>query len=115
MPSTKISTVFQATDNLTLNAYYEFEHRVNCNSRKPAASTSPQEVLFENSECFVLAGVSTAGPGPVSGQGTTRPAIPGYGFNLQHTTRPGTWKLHGCISTVPIASSRASTARSVGC
>lgn len=49
MPTTKISTVFQATDNLTLNAYYSFEHR-----RHRLAETgtyfSTAEILTEDTE-----------------------------------------------------------------
>ena len=61
LPSNKISTVFQATDNLTFNAYYEFDHRVN---RNPETGTywSPVEVLTENSQCFVLAAGVNGGP-----------------------------------------------------
>ena len=61
LPSNKISTVFQATDNLTFNAYYEFDHRVN---RLPETGTywSPVEVLTDNSQCFVLAAGVNGGP-----------------------------------------------------
>jgi hypothetical protein len=61
LPSAKISSVFQVTDNLTLNAYYEFEHRVNRNA-ETGSFWSPVEVLTENSQCFVLA-AATSAPG----------------------------------------------------
>lgn len=114
MPSTKISTVFQATDNLTLNAYYEFEHRVNRNP-ETGSYMSPQEVLTENSECFVLVGGVNGGPRTCFKVRDDKVKDSGNTVSICSTPlRPGTWKLHGCISTVPIASSRASTARSVG-
>jgi hypothetical protein len=91
MPSYKLSTVFQLTDNLTFNGYYEFEHRVN---RNPETGTyfSPVDVLTENSECFPLFG----------GSATTRRTCfkvlddkyqdsGEYGVNLQYTIEP--WNL----------------------
>ena len=85
LPSTKISTVFQATDNLTLNAYYEFEHRVNRNP-ETGSYWSPVEVLTENSECF------TAIPGTATTRRTCFKVKDNkiedsgeYGFNLQYT------------------------------
>ena len=85
MPSGKLSSVWQLTDNITLNGYYEFEHRVN---RNPETGTfwSPVEVLTENSQCFVL----------VPGSATTRrtcfkvrdnkfSSSGEFGFNLQYT------------------------------
>jgi len=49
MPTNKISTVFQVTDNLTLNAYYGLEHR---RYRLPATGTyfSPAEGLSDDTE-----------------------------------------------------------------
>jgi hypothetical protein len=49
MPTNKISTVFQVTDNLTLNAYYGFEHQ---RFRLPETGTffSPAEGLSDNTE-----------------------------------------------------------------
>jgi hypothetical protein len=85
MPANKISAVFQATDNLTFNAYYEFEHRVNRNP-ETGSFWSPVEVLTENSECFVLA------PGSATTRRTCFKVKDNkvqdsgeYGFNLQYT------------------------------
>jgi hypothetical protein len=49
MPTAKISAVFQPTDNLTLNAFYNFEHR---RYRLPESGTyfSPAEGLTEDTE-----------------------------------------------------------------
>ena len=49
MPSGKVSSTFQLTDNLTFNAYYGFEH---VHYRLPEDGTywSPAEALSENSE-----------------------------------------------------------------
>lgn len=49
MPTAKLSTVFQVTDNLTLNAYYSFEHG---RYRLPETGTyfSPAEGLTEDTE-----------------------------------------------------------------
>ena len=91
MPSYKISTVFQLTDNLTLNGYYEFEHRVN---RNPETGTyfSPVEVLTENSECFVLAGGVNGGPRTCFKVRDNKVQDSGeYGINLQYTIEP--WNL----------------------
>tara|TARA_R110001599_G_scaffold353188_1_gene590629 strand:- start:69362 stop:70888 length:1527 start_codon:yes stop_codon:yes gene_type:complete len=85
LPSTKISTVFQATDNLTFNAYYEFEHRVN---RNPETGTywSPVEVLTENSECFVLSpGTATTQRGCFKVKDNKVQDSGEYGFNIQYT------------------------------
>jgi hypothetical protein len=98
LPSTKISSVLQVTDNLTLNGYYEFEHRVN---RNPETGTywSPLEVLTENSQCFVLAPGSPFGPNGEPGSQRTCLKVRDnkvkdsgeYGFNLQYTFEP--WEL----------------------
>jgi hypothetical protein len=59
LPSGKISSVWQLTDNLTLNGYYEFEHVVN-RVAETGTYWSPVEVLTEDSECFVaIAGSAT--------------------------------------------------------
>jgi hypothetical protein len=85
MPSNKISTVFQATDNLTFNAYYEFEHRVNRNP-ETGSYMSPVEVLTENSECFVLAGGVNGGPRTCFKVLDNKVKDSGeYGFNVQYT------------------------------
>ncbi|MFT6052301.1 MAG: hypothetical protein ACI9B9_001950 [Halioglobus sp.] len=53
LPTTKISTVYQLTDNLTLNAYYGFEHR---RHRLPESGTffSPAEGLTEDTEFITI-------------------------------------------------------------
>lgn len=53
MPANKISTVFQVTDNLTLNAYYGLEHR---RYRLPATGTyfSPAEGLSEDTQFITV-------------------------------------------------------------
>ncbi len=85
MPSTKISTVFQATENLTFNAYYEFDHRVNRNP-ETGSYMSPVEVLTENSECFVLVGGVNGGPRTCFKVRDNKLESSGeYGFNLQYT------------------------------
>ena len=104
MPSYKISSVLQLTDNLTLNGYYEFEHRVN---RNPETGTyfSPVEVLTENSECFVLAPGVNGGPRTCFKVRDNKVQDSGeYGVNLQYTIEPlnletSSW----CTSTVPTA------------
>lgn len=85
LPSTKISAVFQATDNLTFNAYYEFDHRVN---RLPETGSymSPVEVLTENSECFVLAAGVNGGPRTCFKVVDNKFKSSGeFGVNLQYT------------------------------
>jgi hypothetical protein len=54
MPNNKVSTVVQITDNLTLNAFYAFEHLVH---RFPEEGTyfNPAEILTEDSEFVTLA------------------------------------------------------------
>jgi hypothetical protein len=85
LPANKISSVWQLTDNLTLNGYYEFDHKIN---RLPETGSywSPQEVLTENSQCFVLA------PGSATTRRTCMKVRDNkvkdsgeYGFNLQYT------------------------------
>lgn len=85
LPSNKISAVFQATDNLTFNAYYEFEHRVNRNP-ETGSYWSPVEVLTENSECFVLApGSATTQRGCFKVKDNKVQDSGEYGFNMQYT------------------------------
>jgi hypothetical protein len=90
MPSNKLSTVVQLTDNLTLNAYYSFEHR---RYRLPETGTffSPAEGLSENTE-FITIGQ----PRPSEGADTSDPNRIGlhvrgdkteddeFGFNIQY-------------------------------
>ena len=82
MPSNKLSTVFQVTDNLTLNAYYSFEHR---RYRLPETGTffSPAEGLAENTE-FITFPVTVK---PSQGADTSNPVRTGYkGRNDQTET-----------------------------
>lgn len=60
LPSTKVSSVWQLNDNLSLSGYYEFEHLVH---RFPETGTfwSPSEILTQNSQLAVLvAGSATS-------------------------------------------------------
>ena len=85
MPSNKISTVWQLTDNFTFNAYYEFDHRVN---RLPETGSfwSPVEVLTENSQCFVLAPGSATAPRTCFKVQDNKFSSSGeFGVNLQYT------------------------------
>ncbi|MEM6579706.1 MAG: DUF1302 family protein [Pseudomonadota bacterium] len=85
MPSTKISTVWQLTDNFTFNGYYEFNHRVN---RLPETGSywSPREVLTENSQCFVLvAGTATAPRSCFKVKDNKFESSGEYGINLQYS------------------------------
>lgn len=61
MPYGKLSAVYQVTDNLTLNAYYGFEHR---RHRLPETGTffSPAEGLSENTEFITLPPGAPGGP-----------------------------------------------------
>ena len=91
MPTNKFSTVLQLTDNLTLNAYYNFEHQ---RYRVPETGTffSPAEGLSENTEFITY-------PPPDRGE-TSAPARTGYrgrndqtetgdyGFNFQYYIEP---------------------------
>jgi hypothetical protein len=88
MPSAKLSTVVQLTDNLTLNGYYSFEHR---RYRLPETGTffSPAEGLTENTEFIVF-------PFPARDIDFSNPVRTGYhgrddeteddewGFNVQY-------------------------------
>tara|TARA_R110002110_G_scaffold415561_1_gene650757 strand:- start:57770 stop:59620 length:1851 start_codon:yes stop_codon:yes gene_type:complete len=87
MPTGKISSVLQLTDNLTLNAYYSFEHQ---RYRLPETGTffSPAEGLSENTEFISF---------PPGSPDTTNVALRGgfkglgdktetgdFGFNVQY-------------------------------
>jgi hypothetical protein len=91
IPSGKLSSTWQLTDNLALSGYYEYDHRIN---RNPETGTffSPRDVLTDNSECFPLA----------AGTADTRRTCfkvrddkikdsGEFGFNLQYTIEP--WNL----------------------
>ncbi|MEM8563878.1 MAG: DUF1302 family protein, partial [Pseudomonadota bacterium] len=85
MPSTKISTVWQLTDNFTFNGYYEFNHRVN---RLPETGSywSPREVLTENSQCFVLvAGTANVPRSCFKVKDNKFESSGEYGINLQYS------------------------------
>ncbi|MEH6516156.1 MAG: DUF1302 family protein [Halioglobus sp.] len=84
MPTSKLSTVFQVSDNVTLNAYYGFEHR---RHRLPEAGTyfSPAEGLTEDTEFIVL---SADDPDAEFRSGVTSASDKvednEWGFNLQY-------------------------------
>ena len=81
MPTGKVSSVYQITDNLTLNAYYSYEFQA---YRLPEDGTywSPAEGLTEDSEFFtfipgdpIRSGLKPRGYSEDTGD---------YGFNLQY-------------------------------
>jgi hypothetical protein len=85
MPTGKISSVLQITDNLTLNAYYSYEFQA---YRLPEDGTywSPAEGLTEDSEFFtfipgdpIRTGLKPTGFDDDEGD---------YGFNLQYYIEP---------------------------
>ncbi len=80
-PTAKLSTVFQVTDNLTLNAYYSFEHE---RYRLPETGTyfSPAEGLTEDTE---FATFIAGDPLRVGLEGNKdRADSDEWGFNLQY-------------------------------
>lgn len=81
LPNNKISGVWQLTDNVTLNAYYSFEHR-RYRFSETGTYFSPAEGLTEDTE-FV-----TIGPGDPFRTGLStladRAENKEYGFNLQY-------------------------------
>jgi hypothetical protein len=84
LPTTKISTVYQLTDNLTLNAYYGFEHR---RHRLPESGTffSPAEGLTEDTEFITI---PAGEPGAANRNGFTtyddKVEDNEWGINLQY-------------------------------
>ena len=85
LPSTKISSVWQLTDNLTLNGYYEFEHVVNRNP-ETGSYWSPLDVLTENSECFpLIPGTANSARGCYKVRDNKSEDSGEFGFNLQYT------------------------------
>jgi hypothetical protein len=84
MPTSKLSAVYQVSENITLNAYYGFEHR---RHRLPKSGTyfSPAEGLTEDTEFITFAprdpdaefrtGVTTASDKVEDNE---------WGFNLQY-------------------------------
>jgi len=84
MPTTKISAVYQLTDNLTLNAYYGFEHR-----RHRLAETgsyfSPAEGLTEDTEFVTFPAGDPAAPFRTGFRmGNDKVEDNEWGFNLQY-------------------------------
>ena len=90
MPTGKVSTVFQVTDNLTLNAYYSWEHMA---YRVPEDGTywSPAEGLSENSEFFSTIQLTADPSNPLRagarGEGYSEDTGD-YGFNVQYFFEP---------------------------
>lgn len=85
MPFNKLSTVIQLTDNLTLNAYYGFEH---LRYRLPASGTyfSPAEGLAERSSEFITFPPGSPASPIRTGFGTDRDATEDneWGVNVQY-------------------------------
>lgn len=95
LPSTKISTDFQITDHLTLQAYYEFEHLVH---RFPEAGSywSPFEVLTQNSQFATLfAGSATTKRTGFRVRDDKVQDSGEFGFNLSYTIEP--WQLETSV------------------
>ena len=85
LPSGKISSVWQLTDNFTLNGYYEFEHVVN-RVAETGTYWSPVEVLTENSQCFVaIPGSATTRRGCFKVKDNKVEDSGEFGINLQYT------------------------------
>ncbi|MFK8050039.1 MAG: DUF1302 domain-containing protein [Halioglobus sp.] len=84
LPYGKISTVYQVTDNLTLNAYYGFEHR---RHRLPESGTyfSPAEGLTEDTEFISIPAGDPDAPFR-TGFTTRKDQVENseWGFNLQY-------------------------------
>ncbi len=85
MPTGKISSVWQLTDNLTLNAYYSYEFQA---YRYPedGAYWSPIEGLTENSEFITLQPGDPVRAG-LKGRGFSEDTGD-YGINLQYYIQP---------------------------
>lgn len=84
MPTAKISAVFQPTDNLTLNAFYNFEH---LRYRLPESGTyfSPAEGLTEDTEFVTLPPGDPNAPFRTGLKGNKDKHDSGdWGFNLQY-------------------------------
>lgn len=84
MPTAKISAVFQPTENLTLNAYYNFEHR---RYRLPETGTffSPAEGLTEDTGFITLPPGDPASPIRTGFSGNKDKHDSGdWGFNVQY-------------------------------
>ncbi len=81
MPTAKVSAVFQVTDNLTLNGYYNFEHQ---RYRLPESGTyfSPAEGLTEDTEFATFIPGETIRAG-VRGKKDVHESDE-WGFNVQY-------------------------------
>ena len=85
MPNSKVSSVFQPTDNLELAAFYAFEHVVD---RYPVSGTywSPVEILTDDTEFLTFM------PGPtrsgLRNRDTKYKDSGEWGVNLQYTIAP---------------------------
>jgi Protein of unknown function (DUF1302) len=91
LPNTKVSGILQLTDNLTLNAFYAFEHVVH---RYPEEGTyfNPAELLTEDSEFFTLAAGSPDRPRSGYRVRDDKYSDSGeWGVNVQYTIEP--WNL----------------------
>jgi hypothetical protein len=93
MPTGKVSSVWQITDNLTLNGYYSYEFQA---YRVPEDGTywSPAEGLSENSEFISLPGGTNEMRIGLKGRGFTEDEGD-YGFNLQYFIEP--WSLEASL------------------
>ena len=88
MPTNKFSTVFQATDNLTFNAYYSFEHQ---RYRVPETGTyfSPAEGLSENTEFITVPAGDPEDEFRTGFRGFgDEDSDDEYGFNIQYFIEP---------------------------
>jgi hypothetical protein len=87
MPTNKLSSVLQLTDNLTLNGYYSFEHR---RYRLPADGSffSPASGLTENTQFFPIPGIlptDQSVPSYLGRKGRNdQTETEEYGFNIQY-------------------------------
>ncbi|PLW68780.1 DUF1302 domain-containing protein [Pseudohalioglobus lutimaris] len=84
MPTAKISAVFQPTENLTLNAFYNFEHQ---RYRLPETGTyfSPTEGLTEDTDFITLPPGSPSAPFRTGLSGNKDKHDSGdWGFNVQY-------------------------------
>ncbi len=85
LPSTKISSTLQMTDNFAISGYYEFEHIVH---RFPETGTfwSPFEGLTENTQFIALfPGSATTRRGGFQGSDDKIEDSGEYGVNFQYT------------------------------
>ncbi|KZX58969.1 hypothetical protein A3709_15515 [Halioglobus sp. HI00S01] len=83
LPTAKISGVWQLTDNLTANAFYNFEHE---RHRLPETGTffNPAAGLTENTDFVVF-------PPTIIGEDLTNPLRAGYRVDHKDRTESGDW------------------------